>query len=734
MPTIFVTNHSSFFPKFNNFVEAMETLGLTLGLHSEIWEKMEKKSHRNSIEEALELKSIQFISNPRPNRRGGGASISLLPGDFSLSKLDVVIPKNLEVVWGLVRPNKPTKDFKGIIVCSFYSVPYSKRKTQLVQHIAINYTELKTKYKDFFFLTGGDKNDLDIRNILDISSTLHMHNTKPTHGNKNIDVLVSDFVHLFSESEIVPNVPTDIPDGQPGGGKTSDHPIVVCTPRMEIGSKPSRQVAVKKTRRVDSRKMKKLADWIQHESWEKVFDGKDSSEMAEKLIELVEEKMEEICPLEEIKITQLDGKITSLALQKLTRAKKREYNKHGFSKRFHELKKKMKERMKIEGEKALDKVFENSKGKGTKWIREASRLSARPGEDTSKTFTLPSHVKDNLTPEESAEAFVSYFSKISKEYTPIDDDTSSRWMEAQDKLNSQQCSHPTIEEHTIYQNMKSAKITDSVPGDIPAVILKEFLPELATPVAAIIKESVQTHTWPSIYKREYHLPLKKIPSPETEDDVRGIGLTAWASKQLERLVLDWIWPYISPHLDPDQMGGRPGCSIEHYIVKMVHFILSKMDGDRDSAVLAVPVDYSKAYNRMLHSDILCNLVDLNVPSCAIKLVRSYMSSRSMCVRYMGATSTFQSCPGGGPQGGLLTGVLFCLQVNKAGSPCPLPQLPSLGQEWHHTPAIIPISNPEHPSSRQDTTQGPACRPIIPQEENRPLCHKKRKPPQKILYR
>ena len=44
----------------------------------------------------------------------------------------------------------------------------------------------------------------------------------------------------------------------------------------------------------------------------------------------------------------------------------------------------------------------------------------RPGEDTSTTFTLPTHVKDNLTPDESAQAFVSYFSKISKEYTPLD--------------------------------------------------------------------------------------------------------------------------------------------------------------------------------------------------------------------------------------------------------------------------------------------------------------------------
>ena len=120
----------------------MTTLGLTLGLHSEIWEDKEKKDHLDKIEEALEIQGIQYISNPRPNRRGGGAAISLLAGEFNLTKLDVIQPKNLEVVWGLVRPNKSTEHFKGIIICSFYSVPYSKTKKQLIEHITINYTEL----------------------------------------------------------------------------------------------------------------------------------------------------------------------------------------------------------------------------------------------------------------------------------------------------------------------------------------------------------------------------------------------------------------------------------------------------------------------------------------------------------------------------------------------------------------------------------------------------------------
>ena len=48
-----------------------------------------------------------------------------------------------------------------------------------------------------------------------------------------------------------------------------------------------------------------------------------------------------------------------------------------------------------------------------------------------------------------------------------------------------------------YQNMKNAKKTDTVPGDVPKSVLKEFLPEFAYPVTAIIKEAINTHqAWP----------------------------------------------------------------------------------------------------------------------------------------------------------------------------------------------------------------------------------------------
>ena len=49
-------------------------------------------------------------------------------------------------------------------------------------------------------------------------------------------------------------------------------------------------------------------------------------------------------------------------------------------------------------------------------------------------------------------------------------------------------------DHTVYDGLKKGKKTCSVPGDIPTKILEEFLPELTTPIAAIYRESLATHT------------------------------------------------------------------------------------------------------------------------------------------------------------------------------------------------------------------------------------------------
>ena len=217
-----------------------------------------------------------------------------------------------------------------------------------------------------------------------------------------------------------------------------------CHPRLERITKPARELVVKRTRRMDEYRKKKLADWIQHESWQELDDSKNK---AQTMIEVVSRKLDEICPKEEVRVSQMDGKINSLALQKLGRQKQREYSKHGCSNKFKAIKKKMKARIRLEGEKSIDKMLENAERKGLGWIQEANRLSARPGEDIGASFNLPAHIDANFTALQSAEAIADHFSKISQEYTPIEDDTSPRWMEVKEQISNAKCIHPLVFEH-----------------------------------------------------------------------------------------------------------------------------------------------------------------------------------------------------------------------------------------------------------------------------------------------
>ena len=426
--------------------------------------------------------------------------------------------------------------------------------------------------------------------------------------------------------------------------------------------------------------MADFASWIQHESWVFVYDGFSSSDMVERFNFLINLNLDQYCPTRTIKTTNLDGKISCPAVSQASRRKNREYLKNGNSEKYKELKKEVKVKLAQASTKFIEKQTNMVSSKNNSWLKHVKRIAARPGDQVSSTFSLPKHVEDNLTALESSNKICEFFSSISQEYLPLNPSTLPT--RVQTKLNNDPCHHPNLDDHVVYDGLKRGKKTCSVPGDIPIKILDEFLPELTAPVAAIYRESVNTHSWPESFKKEYHLPINKVPCPQSEDDLRNLGLTPFLSKRLEWFLIQWIWPYISPHIDLDQLGGLPGCSVNHYLIQMIDFIHKNLDNGqkKPTAVLTGLVDFSKAFNRIDHNTIVTILSDLNIPTCALRLIMSYLSDRKMCVRFNGAESSEQDIPGGGPQGGLLTVILFDLQVNFAGAPCPLPQLLPAGIE------------------------------------------------------
>ena len=67
--------------------------------------KKENAKHQAKIEEIFEMKDTKYFSTTRPGvKRGGGAAITARGNKFYISKLNIEIPKPLEIVWALLRP------------------------------------------------------------------------------------------------------------------------------------------------------------------------------------------------------------------------------------------------------------------------------------------------------------------------------------------------------------------------------------------------------------------------------------------------------------------------------------------------------------------------------------------------------------------------------------------------------------------------------------------------------
>ena len=154
--------------------------------------------------------------------------------------------------------------------------------------------------------------------------------------------------------------------------------------------------------------------------------------------------------------------------------------------------------------------------------------------------------------------------------------------------------------------------------------------------------------------------------------MRLISLTKFLSIVFENYISKWIFEIVKPLLDPGQFGATKGDGISHYLIHLINFILVHLDSTESTAVTALIVDYSKAFNRMSHLRLLTIMYEMGIPGWLLKLTASYLSNRTLVVRYGGSTLTERELPGGAPQGTLLGVLAFILQMTGIRPVPPIP--------------------------------------------------------------
>ena len=90
--------------------------------------------------------------------------------------------------------------------------------------------------------------------------------------------------------------------------------------------------------------------------------------MVERFNFLIELNLDTHCPTKTVKTTNLDGKISSMAVKQASRRKNREYAKHGNSAKYKELKKEVKAKLSDATTRFFNKQAEHATAKNSSWL------------------------------------------------------------------------------------------------------------------------------------------------------------------------------------------------------------------------------------------------------------------------------------------------------------------------------------------------------------------------------
>ena len=200
---------------------------------------------------------------------------------------------------------------------------------------------------------------------------------------------------------------------------------------------------------------------------------------------------------------------------------------------------------------------------------------------------------NHLSNQEQAEVIAESINKISQEYTEVK-------VEEMDIPIIPPDTTPQFSPWEIKKYINRVKTNKAtITGDIPAKVVKHCSAALCIPMTHMINHNIMSGSWPDQYKIKTLTPIAKQTPIEHLDQIRPISNLPISDKIQEAVISN-----MKDKLDPFQYGNQKKTSIEHYLVKMMHQIVTSMDRnfkEEVNAVIALFVDWKSTYSRQCHT-------------------------------------------------------------------------------------------------------------------------------------
>ena len=214
--------------------------------------------------------------------------------------------------------------------------------------------------------------------------------------------------------------------------------------------------------------------------------------------------------------------------------------------------------------------------------------------------------------------------------------------------------------------MKTNK--SSIEGDLPAKLFKTFAAYFADPLTDIINTSIRRGEYPDIWKSEISTPIPKTHPTLKTSDLRNISGLLNCDRIAEKLIAELMISDMTHYIDPSQYGNQKGKSINHYLIRMIHRILTSLDNNsrkQTFAVVANMIDWSSAFPRQCPKLGIQSFIQNGVRPALIPVLINYFQNRKMSVKWHGSRSVPRLIKGGGPQGATIGLLEYLSQSNNS---------------------------------------------------------------------
>ena len=211
----------------------------------------------------------------------------------------------------------------------------------------------------------------------------------------------------------------------------------------------------------------------------------------------------------------------------------------------------------------------------------------------------------------------------------------------------------------ILKNLKPKKAVGI--DAIPPLIVKESATIFAKPLTALINQSIQENTFPSLAKIAAVTPFFKKDDRSLKENYRPVSVLSTFSKIFGKVLKNQITSYSDKFLSPFVSAYRTNYSSQHVLMRLLEEWKGNLD--QDNLVGAILMDLSKAFDCIDHGLLIAKLDAYGFSTSALLYVYSYLKGRRQCVKINNDYSKYLTILAGVPQGSILGPILFNIFIN-----------------------------------------------------------------------